>query len=184
VAAAARALLKAVQLQAAGVRLVRGVVEDAGGISDQLESIEKVTAYRGNKHELLAHQFFRGNRATMMSIATRLEFEATSADHSVLDALAHSVRHWGKTREFIPDHDENGVPVDVSFASVNWRRAIRDRKHPGMLVRPPLRGDGVLLPGRGAAHRRCRGGPRDGVRRLEPASAHLRGVRSAAGGVL
>lgn len=27
------------------------------------------------------------------------------------------------------------MPLDLSFASVNWARAIRDRKHPGMLVK-------------------------------------------------
>lgn len=99
----------------------------------------------------------------MFALATALEFEATSEDHSILDALDHALAHWSGRREFIPDHS-GGVPLDLSFVSVNWRRAIRDRKHPGML-------DVAVTGGRR-------------LRRLEPAPAHLRGVRSPAQGVL
>jgi hypothetical protein len=133
-AAVVDALLNAVRVQAAGMDSVRTVVEEAGGFAVQLADIEEVTAYRGDNYELLIQQFFKSDRATMLTLATKLEFEATSEDHSVLDALDHAITYWGKTRDFIPDHVD-GVPFDLSFVSVNWRRAIRDRKHPGMLVK-------------------------------------------------
>ncbi|MDL4813167.1 Tn3 family transposase [Actinomadura opuntiae] len=133
-AAVVEALLNAVRVQAAGMGAVCQVVEEAGGFNDQLEAIEEVTAYRGDNHELLIGQYFKSDRPTMLALAGRLEFEATSEDHSVLDALDHALAYWSKKRDFIPDHVD-GVPLDLSFVSVNWRRAIRDRKHPGMLVK-------------------------------------------------
>jgi hypothetical protein len=93
-----------------------------------------VAAYQGNNHELLIADFFKSDRATMFALANALEFEATSQDSSVLDALDHALVHWSGRREFILDH-VGGVPIDLGFVSVNWRRAIRNRKHPGMLVK-------------------------------------------------
>ena len=132
--AAAHALLKAVRVQAAGVGSVLQTVEEAGGFDSQLADIEEVMAYRGDNHELLVQQFFKTDRATMLTLAGALKFEATSQDRSVLDALDHAIGFWGKTRDFISDHAD-GRALDLSFASANWRRAIRDRKHPGMLVK-------------------------------------------------
>jgi hypothetical protein len=114
---------------------VRGLVEEAGGFTSQFADIEEVSAYHGDNCELLVQQFFKTDRATVLALAGALEFEATSQDRSVLDALGHAVAYWGKTRDFIPDRADDGTPLDLSFVSVNWRRAIRDRKHPGMLVK-------------------------------------------------
>lgn len=133
-AAVVDALLNAVRMQSAGIDAVNKMVEEGGGFEGQLNSIEEVTAYQGNNHELLIVDFFKPDRPTMFALASSLEFEATSEDHSVLDALDHALAHWSGRREFIPDHVE-GIPLDLGFVSVNWRRAIRDRKHPGMLVK-------------------------------------------------
>ena len=133
-AAVVDALLNAVRMQSAGMGAVHKMVEEGGGFEGQLASIEEVTAYQGNNHELLIADFFKSDRSTMFALAGALEFEATSEDHSVLDALDHALAHWSGRREFIPDH-VGGIPVDLSFVSVNWRRAIRDREHPGMLVK-------------------------------------------------
>lgn len=132
--AAAEALLTAVRLQAAGMGTVRGLVEDAGGFAAQLADIEEVSAYHGENYELLVQRFFKTDRSTMLGLVGALQFEATSQDHSVLEALKHAVAYWGKTRDFIPDHVD-GVVLDLSFASVNWMRAVRDRQHPGMLAK-------------------------------------------------
>jgi hypothetical protein len=128
-------LIKAVRAQAEGMGSVRHTVEAQGGFDAQLAEIEELTTYRGNAYELLVQQFFKPDRPTMFALCGTLEFEATSQDRRVLDALDHALAHWPLKREFIPDHDSNGRAVDLSFASANWRRAIRDRKHPGQLVR-------------------------------------------------
>jgi arginine/lysine/ornithine decarboxylase len=69
---------------------IRAQVEDAGGLAEQLADIEEVSAYHGDNHEILIQRHFRKDRAVMFELAGRLEFEATSADASVLDALEHA----------------------------------------------------------------------------------------------
>jgi hypothetical protein len=133
--AAVEVLVKAVRMQAAGMGSVRQVVERAGGAAAQLADIEEVTAYQHDNHELLIQQFFKADRSTMLALAAVLRFKATSADRSVLEALEHALVYWGKTRDFIPARGEDDRRLDLGFASANWLRAIRDRKHPGMLVK-------------------------------------------------
>ncbi len=90
----------------------------------------------------------------MLAMMGALELTATSADRSVLQALDFVREYTALTRDHVSDQvvvcgpdglpvvDEAGRPVsrvlDVSFASEDWRRAIRDRKHPGMFVRRHL----------------------------------------------
>jgi Domain of unknown function (DUF4158) len=93
-------------------------VEKAGGFAAQLADIEEVSAFHGDNDELLVARHFKADRATALALAGSLTLQATSADHSVVDALLHAVTYWGKSRDFIPDHRE-GVPLDLSFASGN-----------------------------------------------------------------
>jgi hypothetical protein len=91
----------------------------------------------------------------MLAMAGALEQQATSVDRSVLDALDYAREVTALTRDHIPDRvpardddgrlltDAGGKPVmrelDVSFASEDWRRAIRDRQRPGMFARRHLK---------------------------------------------
>ena len=115
--------------------LARETVAAAGGFEAQLADIEAVSAYHGDNHQLLVERFYRRDRAQMFATVAELELHATSADRSVLEALAHAVRNAHLTRDLIPDHHPGGRLVDLSFASEHWRAAIHDRKHPGKLVR-------------------------------------------------
>lgn len=74
------------------------------------------------------------DRSTMYEFTRLVELEATSADRSVLDALAHAVADRQLTRDMIPDH-HGGRPVDLSFASEQWQRLVRPHTHPGRLHR-------------------------------------------------
>jgi TnpA family transposase len=136
--------LRALTVQAQGLGALRAQVETVGGLAAQLADIEEVSAYHGDNHEMLVQRFFRKDRSVMFELAGRVRFEATSADHSVLDALAHAAAHATLTRDYIPDHvividAQTGTEVqkmiDTSFASGNWQKVIRDRTRPGMLVR-------------------------------------------------
>ena len=138
----------------AALRAAREAVERAGGFAGQYADIDRVAAHHGNNHAPLVARHFRNDRAAMFSMAGALELEATSADRSVLVALDFVREYSTRTRDYIGDQvavtdpagqlvaDEAGRPVtqvlDVSFASEDWRRAIRDRKHPGMFVRRHL----------------------------------------------
>jgi hypothetical protein len=70
----------------------------------------------------------------MFAFARTVELEPTSADRLVLDALEHALAHQYVTRDHIPDH-QHGRAVDLSFASDQWQRLIRSRKHSGRLDR-------------------------------------------------
>ncbi|WP_324195407.1 transposase [Nocardia abscessus] len=113
-------------------------VEEAGGFTAQLSDIEEVSAFHGDNYEVLVHRFFRKDRAVMFELVDKLELIATSSDASVLTALEHARAHHGKRRDFIPMPAAVGsddAASGIAFASGNWRRAVTDRRHPGMVAR-------------------------------------------------
>ncbi len=119
---------------AAALRMARRTVADAGGFEAQLADIEAVAAHHANNYMPLVAKHRRRDRATMFAFAHVVELEATSADRSVLDAVAHALAHAHLVRDFIPG-DLDGVLVDLSFASEQWQRIVFDRDHPGQLNR-------------------------------------------------
>ncbi|MFF9481601.1 hypothetical protein [Streptomyces sp. NPDC014733] len=38
-------------------------------------------------------------------------------------------------RDCLPERHEDGRPVDISFATLNWQKAFRDKNRPGAFVR-------------------------------------------------
>ena len=78
----------------------------------------------------------------MLAMVGALDLQATSADRSVLEPLDFVREHATLTRDHIRAAGAGAQPVarmlDMSFASEDWRRAIRDRKHPGTFVRRHL----------------------------------------------
>ena len=119
---------------AQALRTARKAVQDAGGFDAQLADIEAVAAHHANNYMPLVARHRRRDRSTMFAFARVVELEATSADRSVLDAVEHTLAHAQLVRDYIPDHVDGAV-VDVSFASEQWQRIIRDREHPGRLHR-------------------------------------------------
>jgi hypothetical protein len=119
---------------AAALRLARRTVADAGGFEAQLADIEAVAAHHANNYMPLVAKHRRRDRATTFVFARVVELEATSADRSVLNAVAHALAHAHLVRDFIPS-DLDGVPVDLSFASEQWQRIVVDRGRPGELNR-------------------------------------------------
>ncbi|MCY0924229.1 hypothetical protein OS965_40050 [Streptomyces sp. H27-G5] len=131
------------------LKLAREAVERAGGVDAQLGQIEALAAHYGSNFTPLVERFFRPDRPTMFKLARRLTFVATSQDRSVLDALEHALAHQNLTRPLIPDTppatalcdaigeavDEPSRPLDLSFASRNWRRTVYAKDAPGQLVR-------------------------------------------------
>ena len=126
--------------QAPGQGAARAVaaVQEAGGFAAQLAGIEEVSAFHGDNYEALVHRFFRKDRAVMFELAGKLELVATSSDAPVLAALEHARVYHAMRRDFIPlpPAAGGGDPESgLGFASGNWRRAVTDRRHPGMVIR-------------------------------------------------
>ncbi|MEV4250054.1 hypothetical protein AB0J63_42440 [Streptosporangium canum] len=83
--------------------------------------------------------FFAKDRSVMFDLVAKLELKVTSQEDSVLVALEHACAHEGLRRDFIPmppPVDAAGDPESgIMFASGNWRRAVTDRRRPGMVAR-------------------------------------------------
>jgi len=132
---AVAALLDAIGLQATGMGLVRQAVEKLGGFEDLYADIELVAAHHGDNFEMLVARHMKTDRSTMFELTERLELVATSEDRKILDALAHAERHREMTRDYISAYDEAGRPLDTSFATGNWHKALGDRGQSGQLHR-------------------------------------------------
>jgi TnpA family transposase len=131
---AVKALAAAVAVQASGLRELTRAVDGFGGFDRQYEQIEKVSAHHGNYWEVLLHGQLRKDRAVMYDFTRLVELRTTSDDTRILHALAHARRHKA-ARDFIPDRTEDGRELDLSFTTVNWRKAVRDKNRPGRFVR-------------------------------------------------
>ncbi|HLN67654.1 MAG TPA: DUF4158 domain-containing protein, partial [Streptosporangiaceae bacterium] len=113
-------------------------IEQAGGFTAQLADIEEVSAFHGDNYEVLVARFFRKDRAVMFDLTGRLELVATTSDGSVLACLQHARAYHAARRDHIPLPplaDGETADSGIAFASGNWRRAVTDRRRPGMVVR-------------------------------------------------
>lgn len=116
-------------------RLVLATLNDAGGVRRLATDHETVCAHHGNNYAPLMERFYRSHRSVLFTLLDVLELEATSAERTVLDAVAFLKANRRRAAEFIPDHLEDGTPVDLSFASEQWQQVLRARRRPGRLVR-------------------------------------------------
>ncbi|MEV6957235.1 Tn3 family transposase [Streptomyces sp. NPDC051183] len=128
-------LAEGLMVQSNGLASVTATVEKFGGFDAQYAQIERVSAHHGDNWEVLLHGHLKADRPVMFDLTDVIELKATSEDTSVLDALAHAKAHRTLTRDYIPDRDDQGRPVSISFAAQNWQKVIRDRRRPGYFVR-------------------------------------------------
>ena len=129
------ALVDAVAIASSGFGLLRQTVDSFGGFAAQYADIEAVVAHHGDNYELLVQRHLKNDRQAMLHLTELLELKATSGDRRVLDALGHVTAHREHTRQFISDRDADGRPVEVSFASRNWQKVIRERGRSGQFAR-------------------------------------------------
>lgn len=132
-------------------RLVLKTLARAGGMDALVGAHEAVTAHHGNNYLPLLERHYRSHRSALFTLLDCLELEATSADRSVLDAVEFLRAHRNTRANLIPEHvtveqpGADGAPstvtltIDVGvFASAAWRKILRDRDRPGLLVRRHL----------------------------------------------
>jgi hypothetical protein len=68
-------------------RLLLKTLADAGGVEQLSAAHEVVAAHHGNNYLPLLEKFYKSHRSALFTLLDTLELEATSADHSVLDAV-------------------------------------------------------------------------------------------------
>ncbi len=105
-----------------------------------------MSAYHGNNYLPLLERFYRSHRPALFTLVDALEMEPTTADRSVLDAVEFIRANRDRRGDWIEektaytrDGQQFTVAIDVdAFASVGWRKVLRDKDRPGMLSRRHL----------------------------------------------
>ncbi len=82
----------------------------------------------------LMERYYRSHRPVLFELLDAIELEATSTDHTVLDAVEFLTVNRHRIGEYIPDHHD-GQPVDLSFAGEMWHKTLRDLHRPHRLRR-------------------------------------------------
>ncbi|WP_248958473.1 Tn3 family transposase [Sphaerisporangium perillae] len=129
-------------------RLVLKTLEKAGGVEVLAAAHEAVSAHHGNNYLPLLEQYYGSHRAALFTLVNAITLESTSADRSVVDAVEFLRALRGAKAAFVPERltvervGADGQPVTVTlsididgFASAMWKKILRDKQRPGMLVR-------------------------------------------------
>lgn len=136
--------------EAAG-RLVLKTLERAGGVESLSAAHEAVAAHHGNNYLPLLDRHYRSHRSALFTLVDAIELESTSAERSVVDAVAYLRELRNAKAAYVPERmeverlNDDGmtealtVSIDVdAFASAAWRKILRDKDRPGMLLRRHL----------------------------------------------
>jgi TnpA family transposase len=136
--------------EAAG-RLVLKTLDRAGGVEALSAAHEEVAAHHGNNYLPLLDRHYRSHRSALFTLVDAIELESTSAERSVVDAVIYLRELRGAKAAYVPERLEAERPradgaaetvtvsIDVdAFASAAWRKILRDKDRPGMLVRRHL----------------------------------------------
>ena len=113
---------------------VLSTLTTGGGVAALSASHEEVSAFHGGNYLPFLERCYRSSRSVLFDLLEVLDLTATTADASVLDAVAFLRAGRRRTGEYIPDHLD-GVSVDLSFASNAWQQILRDQRRPHRLVR-------------------------------------------------
>jgi hypothetical protein len=121
-------------------------LESAGGLEQLSAAHEAVSAYHGNNYLPLLEGFYRSHRPALFTLVDALEMDPTTADRSVVDAVEFIRANRDRRSDWIEEkttHTRDGqqvtVAIDVdAFASLGWRKTLRDKNRPGMLSRRHL----------------------------------------------
>ncbi|EHY87515.1 Tn3 family transposase [Saccharomonospora azurea] len=126
-------------------RLLLKTLTDAGGVEQLSAAHEAVSAHHGNNYLPLLEQFYKSHRSALFTLLDTLELEATSADHSVADAVEFLRAIRGRTGEYVPEkvtvcrgEDAVTVAIDIDFVTEAWRKILVVKDRPGKLVRRHL----------------------------------------------
>lgn len=132
-------------------RLVLKTLEQAGGLAALTSAHEAVSAHHRNNYLPLLETHYRSHRSALFTLVNAIELEATNAERSVLDAVEFLRALRGAKAALVPERltltrpGPDGEPVAVelaidveAFASAAWRKILRDKTKPRMLVRRHL----------------------------------------------
>jgi TnpA family transposase len=126
-------------------RLLLKTLADAGGVERLSAAHDAVSAHHGNNYLPMLERFYKSHRSALFTLLDILHLEATSADHSMLDAVEFLRAIRGRTGEYVPEKVTVGhgddvvtVAIDIDFVTEAWRKILCVKDRPGKLVRRHL----------------------------------------------
>jgi hypothetical protein len=97
---------------------VQATLNESGGVEELLNQCETLTAYKGNNYHPLLWQFYKSHRSVFFRLIQALEFESTTTDQRLINALNFLRENEGKRGEWLTGE------LDLSFASKEWQKLV------------------------------------------------------------
>ncbi len=101
---------------------IRGILSREGGATHLLEQCEQVSAHHGDRYQPLVWHFYSSHRKALFRVLKTLDFQSTSSDQTLIDAMKFIIAHEQDTRKFLP------ATIDLPFASKKWLRTVMVRR--------------------------------------------------------
>ena len=106
-----------------------------GGVEKVASDCKKVAAYNSKNHLPLVWQYFKPKRAALLKLLEVLKIQSATQNNHLINAMNLVMEN--KTRR--SEHIELPEPINISFASQDWRKLVYDRKEsPNMINRRSL----------------------------------------------
>ena len=91
-----------------------------GGAEQLLIECEAINAYKGNNYLPLLWQFYKSHRSTFFRLLNALQFESTTSEQSVVEALNFILENQSKRGHYL----KNTIDLDLEFASPQWQKLL------------------------------------------------------------
>ena len=91
-----------------------------GGAEQLLSECEAINAYKGNNYLPLLWQFYKSHRSTFFRLLNTLNFESTTSEQSVVEALNFILENQSKRGHYL----RNAIDLDLEFASPQWQKLL------------------------------------------------------------
>ena len=102
------------------VEQVNRVLVPEGGAEQLLSECEAINAYKGNNYLPLLWKFYKSHRSTFFRLLNALQFESTTSEQSVVEALNFILENQSKRGRFL----KNTIDLDLEFASPQWQKLL------------------------------------------------------------
>ncbi|MEO1765262.1 MAG: Tn3 family transposase, partial [Cyanobacteria bacterium J06629_18] len=91
-----------------------------GGAEQLLNECEAINAYKGNNYLPLLWKFYKSHRSTFFRLLNALQFESTTSEQSVVEALNFILENQSKRGHYL----RNTIDLDLEFASPQWQKLL------------------------------------------------------------
>jgi TnpA family transposase len=119
--------------RAVGIQVLKHIKE-MGGIDALFNDYEELELYSGDNALPLLWPLYKSHRSFLFVFLDLFEFKSTSQDGSLVNAIAWIRANRNLRKEMV----ESDPLLDLSFASAQWQKLVRDKNNPKLLNRRHL----------------------------------------------